>query len=255
MLLFVEELKHRNLLLYYFGCCCFVAAIICILIMLISNQKVMGINSFVKPCKFFLSSGIFAWTMGWLMYYLEEENKVMWFNWVVIIVLAFETIYIALQAARGQLSHFNISSAFSGLMFSLMGIAISVMTAWTGYIGYLFFVKSFPALPDAYTWGIRLGILFFVIFAFQGGIMATKLSHTVGAADGSAGLPLVNWSKQYGDLRIAHFVGMHALQLLPLFGYYISRSVKITVIAALLYFTITILILVQALMGKPLFKL
>ena len=129
------------------------------------------------------------------------------------------------------------------------------MTAWTGYIGYLFFVKSFPALPDAYVWGIRLGILLFVIFAFQGGAMAARLSHTVGAPDGNTGLPLVNWSKQHGDLRIAHFIGMHALQVLPLFGFYLSKSVKATIIFAAVYFIITTLLLVQALMGRPLLKL
>lgn len=255
MLLFVQELKQRNIPLYYFGCCCFVAAICCLLMLLLTNKQVMGINSFIKPFKFFVSSGIFVWTMGWLMYYLEEDKKIIVFNWVVIIVLAFETIYIALQAARGQLSHFNISSSFYSGMFTLMGIAISIMTAWTGYIGYLFFIKNFPALPDAYVWGIRLGILFFVIFAFEGGIMGAKLSHTVGTVDGGSGLPLVNWSKQHGDLRIAHFIGMHALQLLPLFGYYLSKSIKTTVIFAAVYFIGTTLLLIQALMGRPLFRL
>jgi hypothetical protein len=140
-------------------------------------------------------------------------------------------------------------------MFTAMGIAIAILTAWTGYIGYLFFVKTFPALPDAYMWGIRLGILLFVIFAFEGGVMAARLSHTVGAADDGSGLPLVNWSKQHGDLRIAHFIGMHALQLLPLFGYYLSKSVKATIVFALVYFIVTTLLLVQALMGRPLFKM
>jgi hypothetical protein len=255
MLSLFAELKNRNELLYYFSCFCFAATVFCMVMLFVNQKQVLGINSFIKPLKFFLSSGIYAVSMGWFMYYLGEENKVTIFSWVIITVLAFETIYITLQAARGQLSHFNVSSSFYGGMFTLMGIVISIMTAWTGYIGYLFFVKTFPALPDAYVWSIRLGILFFVIFAFQGGVMGAKLSHTVGAADGSSGLPLVNWSKQYGDLRIAHFVGMHALQVLPLFGYYLSKSVKTTIIFAAFYFVTTTLLLIQALIGRPLIKL
>ena len=82
--------------------------------------------------------------------------------------------------------------------------------------------------------------------------MAAKLAHTVGAADGGEGLPLLNWSKNHGDLRIAHFLGMHALQILPLIGYYLITSTKRLKMIALIYFLIVSLSFIQAVRGQPL---
>ena len=85
--------------------------------------------------------------------------------------------------------------------------------------------------------------------------MAARLSHTVGAADGGAGLPLTNWSTKYGDLRVAHFLGMHSLQILPLLGWYVARTTKTIFVAAAIYFILTSLTFAQALSGKPLFAI
>lgn len=253
---FFAELKTRNELLYWFGLICLAGAVVCLIMTFVSTKQVLGINEWFKPLKFFLSTVLFSWTMGWLMTYLNEEKKVTIYSWVVILVLAFELIYIAWQAAKGELSHFNINSAFNGFMFSLMGIAISLMTAWTGYIAFLFFQKSFPDLPIAYVWGIRLGLVLFVIFAFAGGIMAAKLSHNVGGdMSASKGLPLLNWSKQFGDLRVAHFFGMHALQILPMLSFYISKTKFSIILIAVVYATLVTASLLQALNGKPLIKI
>ena len=227
MTVFLETLRSRNSLLYIFGWLFLLSAVVSVILIFTSNKQILGINAWIKPFKFFLSSAIFVWTMAWLMHYLTEQNKVTVYSWMVIVVLVFETGYIALQAARGQLSHFNVSTSFHSVMFSLMGIAIMIMTLWTGYIGLLFFTNGVVALPISYLWGIRLGIIVFVVFAIEGGVMGAYMKHTVGTADGGKGLPLVNWSKTNGDLRIAHFIGMHALQILPLAGYYFSKSANL----------------------------
>ena len=190
------------------------------------------------------------------MFYLPEQKAVRVFNLVVILSLSFELIYIIWQAAKGELSHFNISTAFHGVMFSVMGIVISLMTIWTGYIALLFWRNSFPNLPASYLWGIRTGLLLFVVFAFAGGIMAARLSHTVGSAmDTAKGLPVLNWSRESGDLRIAHFLGMHALQLLPLLGFYVFKTKAQIILASLVYATLVSLALLQALKGVPLIGL
>ena len=104
-----------------------------------------------------------------------------------------------------------------------------------------------------YIWGIRLGIVLFVIFSLEGGLMAAYMAHTVGAPDGGPGLPVVNRSKQYGDLRVAHFIGIHLLQAVPLFGYFIAANKKAVLFFSTVYLVFTLLLFVQAMMGVPLF--
>ena len=82
--------------------------------------------------------------------------------------------------------------------------------------------------------------------------MVGLLSHTIGGPDGGPGLPLVNWSTRYGDLRIAHFLGLHSLQVLPLVGYYISKTKKQTIIFSVVYFVIATALFLQAMKGIPL---
>lgn len=248
----LRQLHERNALLSWFGWTCLIAAIALLLLMPFYSVEVLGINSLIKPTKFLLSSVIFSWTMGWLLYYLEDQGKVRVFSWVVVLVLSFEDIYIAWQAFLGQLSHFNISTPFHNAMFGLMGLAIGIMTLWTAYMGILFFRKTRIELAKTYLWSIRLGILLFVLFAFEGYAMGAILAHTVGAPDGGEGLPFVNWSTTHGDLRIAHFLGMHALQIIPLAGYYLLRKLPALLLFALLYLAFVTIILLQASRGIPL---
>lgn len=253
-MIFFEILKEKNAPIYYFGWLNLVVAIGCLLLAQFTDTQVAGANAWYKPFKFALSTVIFSWSMGWYLQYIEDIQTVTLYSWVVMGLLTFENVYIGLQAARGQLSHFNISTPTTSMLFSLMGIAAVGISLCTAYIGVLFFTKSFPTLPPAYLWSIRWGIIIFVIFSMQGLAMGARLRHTVGAPDGTAGLPVVNWSKTHGDLRIAHFLGMHALQVLPLLGHFLLKSVLFISLAALVYAALTAFIFIQALQGKPLFR-
>ena len=86
--------------------------------------------------------------------------------------------------------------------------------------------------------------------------------HGVGVADGGPGLPFVGWSTAGGDIRVAHFVGLHALQIVPLLGIFVNRRFRqrlsdgrrtaLVVIGGLGYLGLVLLLLWQALRAQPL---
>jgi len=250
---FIFQLKERNETLFYYGLSCLILAIVFLILAKFTTTQVFQVNAWYKPFKFAFSTFLYAWAMAWYCHYLPKFNIDV-FNWAVIIFLGFEIVYIAIQASKGQLSHFNLSTPLYAALFSMMAIAATLVTLYTAYIGILFFTNSFPDLPNYYLWAIRWSILIFVIFSFQGFLMGGRLSHTVGLVNDNSDLFIVGWSKLVGDLRVAHFIGMHALQVLPLLAYYVLKDTKITFIVSFLYGLLAVFTLVQALQGKPLLK-
>ena len=177
-------------------------------------------------------------------------------SWGVALSMAVEQAAIFVQAARGTTSHYNVGSAFDGALFGFMGIFIAVNTAMTIWALCLVWRHRVHG-PAGYVWGVRLGILTFLAGSVLGGIMIRNLQHTVGAPDGGPGLPGLGWSTRAGDLRAAHFLGMHALQALPLLGWALSRwaprrAVLLTWTGAALYAAAVAGLLALALAGRPL---
>ena len=119
------------------------------------------------------------------------------------------------------------------------------------------------ALPRPYLWGIRLGFLLLLLGSAQGGMMIARDAHTVGGADGGPGLPVLGWSTSAGDLRPAHMVGLHGLQVLPVVGWWLSRrsgwssrwQTAALFAAAAAYLLVGVLLLRQALAALPLLRL
>ena len=224
----------------------------------LDHRHVTGLLVWLKPLKFSLSVVAFTWTLGWLLADLPApaQRAVRRLSKGVALAMVVEISVIFIQAARGTTSHYNQSSALNGVLFGVMGVFIALNTALTIWALYLAW-RYRPHGSAGYVWGMRLGLLVFVVGSLLGGLMIHNQQHTVGAPDGGPGLPGLGWSTAAGDLRIAHFLGMHALQALPLLGWALGRATSrraapLTWLGAALWAGAVAGLLLGALAGQPL---
>ncbi len=194
-------------------------ALLMLIGLIVDHRSIMGLNPWVKPLKFAVSIALYPFTVAlFLSYFPEQSGMLFWSAIVIAATMLVEISLISLQSIRGTTSHFNVSTSFDAGILYTMGIAIVVNTCVIGVVLWQFFVQP-PALAPSYLWGIRLGLIIFIMGSVQGFMMISRMAHTVGAPDGGPGLPFLNWSTLRGDLRVAHFVGLHGLQIVPLAGY------------------------------------
>lgn len=228
----------------------------------VNPVQVLGINSMIKPIKFCISTWAYAWTMAYLLFYVNNQIKVKWYSILASTVMIFENGVIIVQAFRGKISHFNQSELIGGILYALMGVMIVWLTTATLIISLRFIFQKTYSVSSPVALSIKIGLMMFVIFSFLGGYMSAINTHNVGGEIGQAGLPLLNWSTLFGDVRVAHFFGIHSLQAIPLLGYVISTRIheesKATTYiwaGALLYFGFICFTLYQALNGLPFIRL
>jgi hypothetical protein len=223
--------------------------------LLVDTREVLGINLWIKPIKFEISVIFFVWTLAWILEHAPVPPRPKRaISGLVCLSMVVEMAVIVGQAARGRMSHFNADSPLDSAAFGLMGIFIAVNTvavAWT-----LWLYRGSPALAPAVTWGVRLGLVLFLMGSLEGFLMIANRAHTVGAPDGGPGLPFLNWSTRFGDLRPAHFAGLHGIQILPLAGWWLSRRRRDTgaavVAAGFAVLAIAVILLtLQALAQRP----
>ncbi|MBX9600115.1 MAG: hypothetical protein K2X35_03885 [Bryobacteraceae bacterium] len=201
--------------------------------LLLDTRQVLGINPWIKPIKFEISVLAFVWTMAVLLHHAPAPVKPRrLISLGIFLAMSVEMTVIVGQAARGKLSHFNSDSPLDGALFSLMGFFIMVNTAMAAWTLYLY-RKPSNSLSPAVLCGVRLGLVLFLLTSAEGLLLVFNRAHTVGAPDGGPGLPFLNWSTRFGDLRVAHFAGMHGLQLLPLLGLRFSPGLVQAVFAIL----------------------
>jgi hypothetical protein len=246
----------------------------------VDDRVLLGAPLWLKPLKFAISLALYSATLAWMLGQLRDRTLART-GWVVTVAAAVEMAIIVGQAAVGNRSHYNMDTPLSAALWGTMGATIAVLWLATLAVALRFLrgggTRPGPlAGPDGLTQSpglvppihgrdraagtaIRLGLVVALIGLAEGFLMASAGAHAVGVPDGGPGLPFVGWSTTGGDLRVAHFVGMHALQGLPLLAFALaaarldeSSRVRLVRIAAAAWAGLTVLLTWQALRGQPL---
>ena len=204
-----------------------VLVVVCLVGLVVDPRESLGVNVWEKPLKFAISTAVYAVTWSWLIGQLQRFRRVAWWAGTIsAILLLIELVIITGAAAAGVTSHFNVSTPFNTVLWSIMAASIGTLWVATFVVSIILFRN--PLGDRARTLAIRAGALIalagMALAFLMTGPTAAQLddwqgiagAHTVGLADGGPGLPLLGWSTVAGDLRIPHFVGMHALQVIPL---------------------------------------
>ena len=228
---------------------------------LLDGRTVNDINVWIKPLKFEASLALYLATLAWFWDYLSPETRtsrgLRVFAAASVGLIAFEIAYIAIQSARGVGSHFNEATPVEGLVFTLMGMAALVFTAFSATLGIAIVRRPRPDLAPAFLLAVVLGLILTTVLGIGTGMaIAVNGGHWVGAAATDAGgLPVFGWTRTGGDLRVAHFFGLHALQILPVAGLIVARwrpeATRLVWLMAGGLALFTAWTLVEALAGRP----
>ncbi len=224
-------------------------------------RLVAGQNIWIKPFKFSVSVAVFLLTVGWIIQYLPKRIKSK-FSVAFVSMMAVEIVTIYIQALRGRPSHHNFSTPLDGFLYASMGLAIGINTILL--LVLLFQItKNTHKLPLTYLRSIQYGIFLSIIGSLIGVIMSAHKAHTFGGVDGGQGIPFFNWSTLWGDLRFAHFIGLHGLQILVGLGFLLSFTFREKIsdslsrlavtFVFLLLFAFTVSATVTAIRGLPFF--
>ncbi|MGW4749005.1 hypothetical protein ACWEPR_29860 [Streptomyces sp. NPDC004290] len=194
----------------------------------VDDRVLVGVPIWTKPFKFSVSFIAYGLSLAWMLTLLPRGRRAGWWAGTVITVAGVvEMALITLQVIRGTQSHFNQATPFDGAVFQIMGATVVVL--WLGALVIAVLLLRAKILDRAMAWAVRLSSLIALAGAGVGFLMVRPTpeqlavenppisgAHSVGVPDGGPSMPVTGWATTGGDLRIAHFFGMHALQLLPL---------------------------------------
>ena len=246
--------------------------------LLLDPRVITGAPAWLKPMKFAISISIYCFTLLWMLTFVRGHPRLVGLvSWVTAVALLVEMVLIAGAVAFGTTSHYNVSTVLHNAVWYTMAVAIMLVWTMNLLTAVLLLIQRMP--DPAFAWALRLGLVVSLVGMGVGFLMVSETpaqeraadragiespiqgAHAVGVEDGGPGLPVTGWSTTGGDIRVPHFVGLHGLQTLPLFGYLLalfapawlrtSYRVALVWLAGLSYLCLIGLLTWQALGGQP----
>lgn len=261
----VSTLLERQRTLTVYAGALLALALLTSLLQLVDPRTLNEVNVWVKPTKFLVSVALFALTSAWFFGYVRPERRRAPAMRALVAVLilsgSLELAWIGWQASQGLASHFNTGSLFYGIMYGLMGLFAVLLTATAPALGWEIARRPAAGVPRDLLAAVVIGlVLTFLLGATLGGYMSAQTGHSVGAEGGR--VPLVGWNRSGGDLRVAHFLSIHAQQIVPLIAA-IAGAVglpersrwQVLAGGTLLFVAVTMGLFAQAVSGRPLLPL
>ena len=249
-----------------------VATVASLVGLVIDPRMITGTPAWLKPFKFAVSTTVYSLTLAWIFGYITEWPRVRRVvGWTTAVVFVLEVALIDLQAWRGTASHFNAATVFDRVVFIVMGSAILIQTLISVAVAVALWRQRFA--DRSLGWALRLGMTLTILGAMTGPMMTRPTdaqladaragggmmvigAHSVGGTDGGPGVPVTGWSREHGDMRVPHFVGLHAIQVLAIVAVGLRRwrrpeaaRVEVVLVAAASYATLFVLLLWGALRG------
>ncbi|WP_406628842.1 hypothetical protein [Amycolatopsis sp. WGS_07] len=201
--------------------------------LLLDDRTLVNAPLWAKPFKFAVSVALYAPTLAWLLSLVKRGRRAGWWMGTAFAVgMGTDMALLVWQVlVQDRPLHFNHETPADVLIGNLLAAGAFVAWSATAAVVVLLLFQKLPdrALTSALRWGTALaaggmGLALMMFSAspaqqrvLDGGGQPSMIGgHTVGLEDGGPGLPLLGWSTVGGDLRITHFVGIHAIQALPL---------------------------------------
>lgn len=234
----------------------FVFVVVFLLFSMVDARELLGISLWYKPMKFALSIGIYVISLAYLVEFVSSVSVKRWIVWGTLLGLGIEMVLITMQAIRGVKSHFNDDDIFGIVVYAIMGVFILFVTILLIILGIYLYRKPPLAWSRPFSLAVTMAIALTTVGTIVGGYMSRGSGHTVGGVDGGLGLPVLSWSVLYGDWRVAHFLGLHALQIFIIAGWLLQKkkgAIHGLWMLFIGYVIVLTVVIVMTFQGKPIF--
>lgn len=228
--------------------------------MALDSRIFQGESPWLKPVKFHIALPVYLITLAFFARYLPPATRTSstWrvYSAAVILAVLGETLWLSAAATQNTASHFNTEIPVFIVLYAVMGVLAVLLTSASLTMGIAIWRNKTTGLPTGLHLSVAIGlILTFTATVIVAGTLSASGGHFIGTS--TRAMAIMGWSRDAGDLRVAHFFATHALHAVPLAGLIATRTLPATLatravlLATAAYLSLIAATFVQALNGQP----